>query len=103
MIVSNSKGDSGAKRLDKIFAQNHPTPAKPQDQDYFFVKVNTSLKGTEMLGKQLKVESAIARVHRSAVECQEARKPGGHAGPSGNRARRVTPPRLLFQPRRRPQ
>jgi pimeloyl-ACP methyl ester carboxylesterase len=62
MIASNAKGD-GAKRLDKIFAQtqNHPVPAKPQDRDYFFVKIDTSLRGTDMLGKQLKVESSIAK------------------------------------------
>jgi hypothetical protein len=60
MIGSNAKGD-GARRLDKIFAQNHPVPAKPQDRDYFNVKIDTSLKGTDMLGKQLKVESSIAR------------------------------------------
>ena len=61
MIVSSAKGGDGAKRLDKIFAQSHPVPADPKNRDYFFKKVNTTLKGTDMLGKQLNVEKYIGQ------------------------------------------
>jgi pimeloyl-ACP methyl ester carboxylesterase len=60
MIVGTTRGD-GAKRLDKIFTQNHPVPAAPQNKDYFFKKVNTTLKGTDMLGKQLNIETYITQ------------------------------------------
>jgi hypothetical protein len=36
-------------------------PADPKNRDYFFKKVNTTLKGTDMLGKQLNVEKYIGQ------------------------------------------
>jgi hypothetical protein len=36
-------------------------PPNTRDRDYFFKRVDTSLKGTDMLGKQLNVEKYIGQ------------------------------------------
>jgi len=58
-----------AQRLHAAFQRFHRDPAKPEDRDLFYRKIETSLQGTKMLGvKGLKVEGLAADVKGPVVD-----------------------------------
>jgi pimeloyl-ACP methyl ester carboxylesterase len=60
LMAVGQKDGSGAQTMKSMFERRHPKPAKKEDKSFFYVPMPTSLKGTNMLGKGLGLETVIA-------------------------------------------
>jgi len=77
---SASKERRDAKRLQSMLDDFHPKPSSKEKQSLFYAGLPTSLQGTKLLGKSLKLEQYIAKfIEIRAVErkypWQERRNP----------------------------